>query len=95
MVNIDFENCENSENTCEEWLRKEETVDDCVDTGGNHWYKIYVGNGAHFRNWLDQCIEIYGMEKVWVEEIAADGIPCYSPDEHFSRIWIKREGELE
>jgi len=41
-------------------MAKEETVRERVDANGNKWTKVYLGGGAHFRNWLSQFIELKG-----------------------------------
>jgi hypothetical protein len=55
------------EMTIEERIKQEEQVREKIDEKGNKWLKLYFGGGAHFRNWLEQCKEIYGEEDVEVE----------------------------
>ena len=53
--------------TIEERMKEENQVREKIDEKGNKWLKLYFGGGAHFRNWLEQCKEIYGEEDVEVE----------------------------
>ena len=55
------------EMTIEERMEEENQVRKKIDEKGNKWRKLYFGGGAHFRNWLEQCKEIYGEEDVEVE----------------------------
>ena len=50
------------EMTIEEIMKEENQVREKTDEKGNRWRKLYFGGGAHFRNWLEQCNEIYGEE---------------------------------
>jgi hypothetical protein len=56
---------------------------------------VYFGEGAHFKNWLKQCKEIYGEEGVEIEEIKPNGFKCFDEgDEKIYRIWARiREEE--
>ena len=56
-----------NEMTIEERMKEENQVREKIDEKGNKWRKLYFGGGAHFRNWLEQCKEIYGEEDVEVE----------------------------
>ena len=59
---------------------------------GGKWVKKYVGGGAHFLNWLEQFIEIYGEENVETEEIDSEGFSCYEDDkEKMFRIWVREK----
>jgi hypothetical protein len=61
-----------------------------VDEGGTRWTKVYFGGGAHFKNWLSQCIELEGEENVETEEIDSAGFKCYEESgEKMYRIWVK------
>ena len=56
-----------------------------------------MGGGAHFRNWLEQCNEIYGEEAVEVEEVNSTGFKCFDEGgEKIYRIWarIREEDEI-
>ncbi|MFC2059832.1 hypothetical protein ACFLTZ_01905 [Chloroflexota bacterium] len=76
--------------TEEERLRQEDQVREKSDEKGNIWRKLYLGGGAHFRNWLDQSKEIYGEENVEVEEIDPTGFKCFEEgDEKIYRIWAR------
>ncbi len=73
-------------------MAQEEAVQERVDQEGNKWRKVYFGGGAHYRNWLSQCLELYGEENVQVEEINAKGFQCFEKaGEKMYRIWV-REG---
>jgi len=72
---------------------KEDDVREKTDASGVRWRKVYVGGGDHFKNWLDQCIEIHGEENVQVEEIDSCGFACYEESgEKMHRIWVKDKG---
>lgn len=73
---------------------KEEQVKEKVDEKGNKWRKIYFGGGAHFRNWLEQSLELYGEDNVETEEIDAKGFRCFEESGgKIHRIWVK--GDLK
>ncbi len=57
-------------------IAEEEGVREKIDEEGNAWRKVYFGGGAHFRNWFDQCLELWGEDNVEVEEIVSIGFPC-------------------
>ena len=81
--------------TVRERMAEEERILERVDKEGNSWTKIYLGGGAHFRNWLSQFIELKGEENVKVEEADSRGFQCYEESgEKMYRIWIK-DGNLE
>lgn len=70
-----------------ERMAEEERVQERVDALGNKWRKVYVGGGAHFKNWLEQCREIGEAE---LEEIDSSGFKCYERSgEKLYRIWMK------
>ena len=76
-----------------EWMRQEEGIRERVDEKGNRWLKVYFGGGSHFRNWLEQYIEIYGEENVEVEEVNCTGLKCFEESgEKAYRIWVREEG---
>ena len=82
----------NEETTNEERMRQEEQVKEKRDEKGNRWRKLYFGGGAHFRNWLEQCKEVYGEENVETEEIDPTGFKCFEEgDEKLYRIWARIE----
>ena len=71
-------------------MAEEETIREKIDESGNRWTKVYFGGGAHFKNWLNQCIEIKGDKNVKVEEADPKGFQCYEDSgEKMYRIWIK------
>jgi len=71
-------------------LDVEAQVKEKVDAQGNRWRKVYFGGGVHFRNWLDQSIELCGKQNVEVEEVEAKGLHCFEHGgEKMYRIWIK------
>ena len=70
-----------------ERMAQEELVQIRIDEKGDKWRKVYLGGGAHFRNWLDQCKELGEVE---VEEVDATGFKCYEEGgEKLYRIWVK------
>ena len=72
-------------------LAEEELVRERVDQQGVVWHKVYFGGGPHFRNWLDQTIELCGKENVDVEEADPKGLQCYEQGgEKVYRIWVKK-----
>ncbi len=82
----------------EQALAEEELVRERVDEQGTVWRKVYFGGGTHFRNWLEQTIELCGKENVEVEETDPKGLQCYEQGgEKVYRIWVRSEsaaGEL-
>ena len=71
-------------------MAEEEKVRERVDENGRRWTKVYFGRGAHFRNWLNQFIELKGEENVKVEEADSRGFQCYEESgEKMYRIWVK------
>jgi len=71
-------------------MAEEEKVQQKADEDGTSWTKVYFGGGAHFRNWLSQCIELNGEENVKVEEADPKGFQCYEESgEKMYRIWVK------
>ena len=80
----------NWEKTDRERVAEEERIQDRVDKEGNRWKKVYFGGGEHFRNWLDQCIELRGEDNIEVEEIDSRGFKCFEEGgEKLYRIWVK------
>jgi len=80
----------NQEQTDSERLSEEERTRERVDEAGNRWKKVYFGGGTHFRNWLSQCLEIYGESNIETEEIDATGLQCYQESgEKMHRIWVR------
>ena len=80
----------NQDNPIQQRMAKEETVRERVDANGNKWTKVYLGGGAHFRNWLDQFTELNGEDNVKVEEVDSRGFQCYEESgEKMCRIWVK------
>jgi len=78
------------EDTIRERIAEEEGIQGKIDEEGNRWRKVYSGGGAHFQNWLDQCLEVWGEANVEVEEIAPKGFRCYEESgEKMYRIWVK------
>ena len=71
-------------------MAEEEALREKVDEDGTRWTKVYFGGGAHFKNWLSQCIELRGEESVRVEEADSRGFQCYEESgEKMYRIWIR------
>jgi len=80
--------------TIEERMRQEEQIKEKKDEEGNKWQKLYFGGGPHFRNWLEQSIEIYGKENIETEEIASTGFKCFEEGgEKIYRIWARMRDE--
>lgn len=74
-----------------EKMRQEESIQERIDQKGVTWRKLYFGGGAHFRNWLSQCIEIYGEENIATEDIDSTGFRCFEEsEEKMHRIWVKK-----
>ena len=81
------------EDAVRERMAQEEMVREKVGEHGDVWKKVYFGGGAHFRNWLSQCLEIWGEQNVEVEEADSRGFQCYEEaGEKVYRIWV-RESE--
>jgi hypothetical protein len=77
--------------TIEERMAQEDLVREKIDEKGDKWRKVYMGGGAHFRNWLEQCKE---LGEVQVEEIDSTGFKCFEEGgEKLYRIWVKVEDE--
>lgn len=75
----------------EERIAEEDLIRERVDEKGNIWRKVYFGGGAHFRNWLDQTVELCGKANVEVEEIDSRGFKCFEEGgEKMYRIWVKK-----
>ena len=71
-------------------LDEEDKVREKVDKRGNKWKKVYFGGGPHFRNWLDQTIELRGKKNVEVEEVDIPGLSCSAEaGEKMYRIWVR------
>ena len=76
--------------TVRQRMAEEENIREKVDENGNRWTKVYFGGGAHFRNWLNQFLELRGEENVEVEEADSRGFQCYEESgEKMYRIWVK------
>jgi hypothetical protein len=79
-----------SQTDISERMRQEESIQERIDQEGIKWRKLYFGGGAHFRNWLSQCIEIYGEENIAIEDVDPTGFRCFEKsDEKMHRIWVK------
>jgi len=78
-------------NSVADTLRQEENVREKKDGRGNQWSKVYFGSGAHFKNWLDQVLEIFGEENVEIEAVDSTGLKCFeeSGDKAY-RIWVRK-----
>jgi len=78
------------EMSIEERMWEENPVREKIDEKGNKWRKHYFGGGRHFRNWLEQCKEIYGEENVEVEGVNSTGFKCFEEGrERIYRIWAR------
>ena len=85
----------NEEERDREILDREDRVRERVDDSGERWLKVYFGGGAHFKNWLDQSIELRGEENVQVEEVESVGLRCFEDGgEKMYRIWVRESGAL-
>lgn len=83
------------ENPIQQRMAEEEKILQKVDENGTTWTKVYFGGGAHFRNWLNQFLELRGEDDVQVEEIDSRGFQCYEESgEKMYRIWV-RNGNSE
>jgi hypothetical protein len=84
------------ENLVRQRVAEKEEVRQRVDKEGNRWMKVYFGSGAHFRNWLDQAIELKGKQNVKVEEADSRGFRCYEENgEKTYRIWVRENNKHE
>jgi hypothetical protein len=73
--------------TIQEIMGQERLLQERVDENGVKWKKVYLGGGAHFRNWLEQCRE---LGEVLVEEADPGGYKCFEEGgEKLYRIWMK------
>jgi hypothetical protein len=73
--------------TIQEIMAEERLLQERVDEQGVKWKKVYLGGGAHFRNWLEQCRE---LGEVLVEEADPGGYRCFEDaGEKLYRIWMK------
>ena len=73
------------ENLIRQRMAEEEKILRRVDEDGTRWTKVYFGGGAHFRNWLSQCVELEGED--------SRGFQCYEESgEKMYRIWVKDTG---
>jgi hypothetical protein len=74
--------------TVQEIMTEENLPEERVDENGVKWKKVYLGSGAHFQNWLEQCRE---LGEVLVEEADPTGLRCYEEGhEKLQRIWMKQ-----
>lgn len=60
-----------------ESIKQEKNIKEKIDKKGRRWIKVYFGGRQHFKNWLEQCIEINGSKNVKIEEIPFIGSKCY------------------
>jgi len=91
---MSHEEPEDYRKTAADFMKKEEQVREKIDENGLTWHKIYFGGGAHYRNWLDQAIEIFGEENIAVEEIRFSGLKCFEDGgEKAYRVWHKSTGK--
>jgi hypothetical protein len=73
-------------------MAEEESVQQKTDSEGKKWRKAYFGGGAHYQGWLEQFQEVYGQDRIMVEEADASGLQCYQEGgEKMYRIWVKDE----
>jgi hypothetical protein len=80
--------------TIGERMKEESQLRERIDEKGNKSRKPYFGGGAHFRNWLEQCKEIYGAEDVEIEEVTSHGFKCFEEGgEKIYRIWARTREE--
>jgi hypothetical protein len=78
------------EETVRQRMAEEEKVLEKTDEKGSKWRKVYFGGGAHFRNWLNQFVELCGEDNVEVEETDSRGFQCYEESgEKMYRIWVR------
>jgi hypothetical protein len=78
------------ESPIQQRMAEEEKIRQKVEEDGTRWTKVYFGGGAHFRNWLDQFIEVHGEENVKAEEADSRGFQCYEESgEKMYRIWVR------
>ena len=83
------------EENVREKMAQEELVREKVDDRGNKWEKVYFGGGAHFRNWLNQFLELWGEDNVEAEEADSRGFQCYEESgEKMYRIWVREPDQV-
>ena len=83
------------EENVREKMAQEELVREKVDDRGNKWGKVYFGGGAHFRNWLNQFLELWGEDNVEAEEADSRGFQCYEESgEKMYRIWVREPDQV-
>jgi len=76
--------------TIRQRMAAEEKILEKWDEDGNRWRKAYFGGGDHFRNWLNQFLELRGEENIQVEEMDSRGFQCFEESgEKMYRIWVK------
>ena len=61
----------------EERMKEDNQIREKIDEKGNKWWKLQFGGGAHFRNWLEECKEMYGEEDAEIEEVKSNGFKCF------------------
>ena len=77
----------NLDNVTQACTIQEDHNQERIDEEGNTWRKVYLGGGAHFENWLEQCKE---LGEVLVEEVDPAGTLCFKEGgETLYRIWMK------
>lgn len=82
--------CSGKEPKTETGIPNESTTIEKTDAAGNRWRKVYTGGGSHFRHWLEQFKEVYGEEKLCVEEDDPSGYTCFEQSgEPMFSIWLK------
>jgi hypothetical protein len=74
------------------WMAEEESIQQKTDSDGKKWHKAYFGSGAHYLGWLEQFQEVYGRDRIMVEEADASVLQCYHDSgEKMYRIWVRDE----
>ena len=77
-------------------MADEAEVREKIDGAGNRWQKVYFGGGPHFRNWLDQCRELWGQDNIEVEEVEPTGLKCFvETGEKLYRIWARADARQD
>jgi hypothetical protein len=90
LAKISCSDCQNESSECEVLLKDEANVYEFQDDAGQIWRKIYFGSGTDLQNWIDQSVEIFGIENTLVEEIDCGNLPCLAANERAFRIWAKK-----
>ncbi|MFO7986550.1 MAG: hypothetical protein R6U38_11865 [Desulfatiglandaceae bacterium] len=78
-----------AERTIQERMAEEDRIQERIDEKGRKWRKVYLGGGAHGRNWIEQFKE---LGEIKVEEVESSGLKCFEAGgEKLYRVWLKMD----